>query len=35
MIAIVSDDLEWDLVFLFLSFGGIISGGEAKSDILE
>jgi hypothetical protein len=34
VIAIVSDDFEGDLIFLFLCFGGIVSGSKAQSDIL-
>ena len=35
MVAIVADDLEGNLIFLLLSFGGIVAGGKAESDVLD
>ena len=35
MIAVVPDDFEGDLMFLFLGFGGIVSGGESESNVLK
>jgi hypothetical protein len=34
VVAIIADDLECDFVFLLLGFGGIVSSGKAKADVL-